>query len=792
MADIKSTNSSTMSRNPPWWNRRTRMERGLCTIAIVSLVMCLFLTIALAFVAYQYNANLVNGLGVSATADKLIGAEDHHIYNSLEESQSQQTVCLTKGCVSAAADIIRNVDNSVDPCDDFYKFACGGWLDRHTIPEDRTSVSVFSAIQDDLNNKLRVLVESEAEPNEPRFYTMLRSMYKSCMNLTEIERVGNEPVLETLNELGGWPVLEQDKWNASSFNWLDSLIKFRKAGFSHDILMDLSVNTDYRNNTRHVIDLDQATLGMPDRSYLLRGLNDSAVQGYYKLMVESAVMLGADRQKAEKDMLEALAFETILANFSIPREERRNISLLYNLMTVKEIETIAPNVNWSRFFNYLLNDPIPPNELVLVNVPTYLKKLDKLLVETDGRIVANYMMWRIVLQCYTTLGKRWRELAQEYNKVITGQDREEPRWEQCMSSLTGSLGVALSSLYVKNHFKEGSKYMALEMVNYIHKEFLTILDEVDWMDANTTQRAREKANAIVSYIGYPDELLNNSKVGELYTNVLEQIYLLKLAVGILETLAESNILIDKRSYFTNVQNLRKWSTDFAFNKLRKPNLKGEWTKHARAAVVNAYYNALENSIEFPAGILQGSFFSKDRPNYLNFGAIGFVIGHEITHGFDDRGRQFDKDGNNKNWWDHVTDQKFRSRTQCIIDQYGNYTLPENGMKVNGINTQGENIADNGGLKEAFRAYQKWVFDHGKEPTLPGLSYSTDQLFWISAANVWCGKYRPEVLRLRVSLGSHSPSRFRVIGPMSNIEEFSKSFKCPRGTPMNPQKKCHVW
>lgn len=179
-------------------------------------------------------------------------------------------------------------------------------------------------------------------------------------------------------------------------------------------------------------------------------------------------------------------------------------------------------------------------------------------------------------------------------------------------------------------------------------------------------------------------------------------------------------------------------------------------------------------------------------SYLNFGAIGFVIGHEITHGFDDRGRQFDKDGNNKNWWDHQTDLNFRNRTQCMVDQYNNYTVPENGLSVNGVNTQGENIADNGGLKEAFLAYKKWVQDHEAEKSLPGLEYSPDQLFWISAANVWCGKYRNEVLKLRVMVGSHSPPMFRVIGPMSNIQEFSDSFNCPRGSNMNPVKKCAVW
>ncbi|RWS10237.1 membrane metallo-endopeptidase-like 1 [Dinothrombium tinctorium] len=745
------------------------MERTLCAIAIVALVMCLAMTLALAFIGYQYQKLIENGNGNKPSAHKLVkDVEDNE--NNLQELPRKEKVCLTPGCVKAAAELLKNMDETVDPCKDFYHFACGGWVESQVIPDDRTSVSVFSVLQDELNNKLRGLVEKEPENIEPSHITSMRNMYKTCMNLTEIEEVGNKPLLDLLQKFGGWPVLEGSNWNESNFDWLNALIHFRQNGFSHDLLLDLSVTPDFRNNTRHVIDLDQASLGMPDRTYLLRGLNDSAVRGYFKLMVESAVILGADREVAEREMLDALQFETILANYSLPREERRNISLLYNKMNISEIQKLAPNIDWHKYFNNLLNEPIPDNEDIIVNVPSFVRKINNLIPETKKRVLANYMIWRVVLQSFATLGKLWRELAQEYNKVITGQDREEPRWEQCMSSLTGSLGIALSSLYVKHHFKGESKDMALDMVNYIHREFLRMLDELDWMDKQTVDYARAKAKAISSYIGYPEQILDDEKVGKLY-----------------ETL---NLTME--SYFDNVQRLRKWSTDYAFSQLRKPNLKGDWRKHARAAVVNAYYNALENSIEFPAGILQGSFFDKDRPNYLNFGAIGFVIGHEITHGFDDRGRQFDKDGNNRNWWDHKTDLKFRQRTQCIIEQYSNYTVPENGLRVNGINTQGENIADNGGLKEAFRAYRKWVEDHHEEAMLPGLKYSPDQLFWVSAANVWCGKHRSEVLRLRVLVGSHSPSQFRVIGPLSNLPEFSTSFNCPKASPMNPELKCSVW
>ncbi|GIY26782.1 hypothetical protein CDAR_530091 [Caerostris darwini] len=721
-------------RNPPWWNRRTKLERTLCFVTVTSLLMLSVMAAALAVFGYLYQKNIDSrqAIYVPSNSDRLVS-----------DNSSGVNVCLTPGCVKAAAAILSNLDENVDPCDDFYQFSCGGWLNTHAISEDRSSVSVFSEVQDDLNLKLRVLMEKKVVGSEPDYVRMIKQMYTSCMDLKKIDAAGSDPLQSALKSLGGWPVVEGDRWDKTSFDWIDTLIKFRKVGYSHDIMLDLSVTADYRNNTVHIIDLDQTSLGMPDRTYLVKGLNDSSTAAYFNLMVKTAKKLGANEETVEEELMQALNFEISLANYSLPREERRNISKLYNKYTVQKLQELVPQIDWMKYFNGLLNNPILPNEPLIVSVPDFVIRFADLILNTDKRVIANYMMWRAAGQTLSLLSKDWRALAQEYSAVITGKSQEEPR--------------------------KGSKDSALELVKYIHKEFLTILDNIDWMDDGTKKQAKEKANTIKPYIGYPHELLNDTAVLELY----------------------ENLTISNGSYFDNIMSLRRWSTDYAFTQLRKPNIRGEWKKHARAAVVNAFYNALENSIEFPAGILQNSFFNKDRPHYMNFGAIGYVIGHEITHGFDDRGRQFDKDGNNVNWWDSKTDELFKKKALCIIQQYGNYTA-ENGLNVNGINTQGENIADNGGLKEAYWAYHSWVKDHGKELQLPGLKYTPSQLFWISAANVWCGKYRPEVLKLRIISGSHSPPQFRVIGPMSNLPEFAKEFHCELDTPMNRKNKCQVW
>merc|ERR1712048_1141879 len=251
--------------------------------------------------------------------------------------------------------------------------------------------------------------------------------------------------------------------------------------------------------------------------------------------------------------------------------------------------------------------------------------------------------------------------------------------------------------------------------------------------------------------------------------------------------------LNSTHYLGNALNMTVFGTNYAFSKLREKVNKTDWVHHGRPAVVNAFYSPLENSIQFPAGILQGIFFNKDRPNYMNYGSIGWVIGHEITHGFDDQGRQYNYEGNLDNWWELETFIKFLNKTNCIIQQYGNYTVKELGdLNLNGITTQGENIADNGGIKEAYRAYERWVKRHGNENRLPGLDLNQTQLFWLSSANVWCSKYRPKSLERRIRTGAHSPGMFRVKGPFSNSKEFATDFHCPLGARMNPVDKCEVW
>ncbi|XP_037924758.1 neprilysin-2 isoform X2 [Hermetia illucens] len=773
-------------KNPSWWRRRTTLERTLTLISIVALIAVAALVIALVSVVLSDKHHEV--LELPGTAEALGAPPATHIISkhpdieTNEVTSKKDDICLTSECVHTASNVLEALDTSVEPCDDFYNFACGSFLKNTNIPDEKTQVNTFSVIGDKLQIQLKQLITEEPSETVAKPFKLANKLYKACMNKTLIEQKGTQPIVEIAEKLGGWPVIKGDAWDENSWTWQDSVKNFRKYGFSMDYILDFSVGIDLKNSTRRVIDLDQAAIGV-SREYLVKGLEDKIVRAYYDYMVDMAVLFGAERTRAVNELRESLQFEIDLANISLPNEKRRNSSALYNPMTIADIQTKYPYVSWLNYINALLPEglDVDENEIVIVSVPTFFEALGDLIKRTPKRAIANYVMWRIHGFSAFFLTEELRKRQLQYSTVLSGRQEQEPRWKECVDITSGSneydsdqqeygLPIAVGALYVRKHFQEDDKSKALEMVNGIREEFEKILKEVSWMDEKTREAALNKLHRMTTHIGYPDEIMKDSKLEEYY----------------------KDLDIDPDNYLPSILKMSVFGTNYSFNKLRKPFNKTDWLNHAKPAVVNAYYSSIENSIQFPAGILQEKFFSADRPKYMNYGAIGYVIGHEITHGFDDQGRQFDSDGNLVDWWQENTKKAYLEKARCIIEQYGNYTEVLTGLKLNGINTQGENIADNGGIKESYLAYKKWAEKNGPEPRLPGLPYSPQQMFWISAAQTWCSVYRAETLKMRITTGVHSPAEFRVLGPISNMRDFSKDFNCPEGTRMNPIKKCEVW
>ncbi|KAK3609653.1 hypothetical protein CHS0354_035937 [Potamilus streckersoni] len=591
----------------------------------------------------------------------------------------------------------------------------------------------------------------------------------------KLDELGTNTIMPFIEELGGWPVLGSSRggWNQKNFNFEDLMIKVRRYTNSEP-LMDMSVGQDDKNPDKHAVFVDQSELGMPSRDYFLKERNDSVLMAYENYAKSIAIALGADKSQAETDMKNMVDFEIKVADITVPKEERRDAEKLYNLIKIKDLATNFTGFDWSRYIHGIfsiegVNITMENEEHVIVVVPAYFEKLFKLIAKTPARDIVNYIMWIEIKGKIFFLPESIRQLSKGYQKALYGTDVTPARWNSCVNTIKDAMPTAVGKLFVDEAFDEEAKKNADELIRNLRESFSEMLAGNEWMDAKTKIIAQEKLAVIYPKIGYPASVKNNTAIDEIYNDLL-----------VVEGKAmETYINYLKRGVVHNLKELRK-KTD-----------KTRWSDSA--ATVNAFYSPGENQITFPAGILQPPFYAPSQPNSLNYGGIGYVIGHEMTHGFDDTGRMYDKDGNLHQWWTEDIVKKFKDHAQCIVDQYSNFTAVDIKMHLNGINTQGENIADNGGIREAFRAYKKWVKKIGaEEQLLPGLDYTHEQLFFINSAQVWCQNIRPqEEIRL-IRIDPHSLDYFRVIGPLQNSAEFSEVYKCPVGSRMNPQRKCTIW
>ncbi|XP_072864017.1 membrane metallo-endopeptidase-like 1 [Chlorocebus sabaeus] len=701
----------------------------------------------------------------------------------IPETQEVSEVCTTPGCVMAAARILQNMDPTTEPCDDFYQFACGGWLRRHVIPETNSRYSIFDVLRDELEVILKAVLENSTAKDRPAV-EKARTLYRSCMNQSVIEKRGSQPLLDILEVVGGWPVA-MDRWNETvGLKWeLERQLALMNSQFNRRVLIDLFIWNDDQNSSRHIIYIDQPTLGMPSREYYFNGGSNRKVrEAYLQFMVSVATMLREDAHLprdshlVQEDMAQVLELETQLAKATVPQEERHDVIALYHRMGLEELQSQfdLKGFNWTLFIQTVLSSVkiklLPDEEVVVYGIP-YLQNLENIIDTYSARTIQNYLVWRLVLDRIGSLSQRFKDTRVNYRKALFGTMVEEVRWRECVGYVNSNMENAVGSLYVREAFPGDSKSMVRELIHKVRAVFVETLDELGWMDEESKKKAQEKAMSIREQIGHPDYILEETD------RRLDEEY--------------SNLNFSEDLYFENsLQNL-KVGAQRSLRKLREkvdPNL---WI--IGAAVVNAFYSPNRNQIVFPAGILQPPFFSKEQPQALNFGGIGMVIGHEITHGFDDNGRNFDKNGNMMDWWSNFSTQHFREQSECMIYQYSNYSWDlADEQNVNGFNTLGENIADNGGVRQAYKAYLKWMAEGGKDQQLPGLDLTHEQLFFISYAQVWCGSYRPEFAIQSIKTDVHSPLKYRVLGSLQNLAAFADTFHCAQGTPMHPKERCRVW
>ncbi|XP_069703958.1 neprilysin-4-like [Periplaneta americana] len=667
------------------------------------------------------------------------------------------------------------MDVNVDPCQDFYQYACGNWWKKNPIPKDKAAYDTFEMLRENLDAVLKELLEEPPSTKNRDFATEVlqkdavmkaKHLYQSCMNYDILEQRSEQPLLNLLDELGGWPILRPD-WDSSQFDWILLMAQLRL--YNNDILISEWVGPDIKNSDEYVIQFDQTNLGLPTRDYFLQPSNMVYLDAYKNYLIKIATLLGAPLDNATQQAEEIITFEKRLAKITSAPDERRNVSELYQRMSVGELRQLIPQVDWYRYLTLVLARPVNVSEPVVVFALQYIQDLVTLLGKTQPRTTANYLLWRFVRHRVNNLDDRFQDAKQRFYYILFGREQAPPRWKYCVSEVNSHLGMALGALFVRKYFHENSKNDTVQMTEDIMLSFRELLSQTNWIDRETKELASQKVDAIVLRIGYPDFILSPQLLNERY----------------------ADLVIRPDQFFENTLNILRHATRIEQDRLGTHVNKTLW--NTPPAIVNAYYSRYKNQIMFPAGILQPPFYHRYFPRSLNYGGIGVVIGHEITHGFDDKGRLFDKDGNLHRWWRDEAIEGFHRRAQCLIDQYSHYTVQEVSMPLDGSITQGENIADNGGIKQAFRAYQRWLHENGdSSETLPGLNATGHQLFFLNFAQIWCGSIRPEAMRNKLKTAVHAPGKFRVIGTLSNSEDFATVFKCPLGSPMNPVNKCSVW
>jgi putative endopeptidase len=630
------------------------------------------------------------------------------------------------------------MDSSVRPSDNFYLFINGKWIKESQIPPTESSIGTGYEVYNRTKDRLKGILDSVSKPGQTKgtIEQKVGDLYGSGMDSDAIEHMGYEPVRPILKQL-------------EACGNIQSLIAFEaeRQKENHGYLISFSINADQKNSRMNILNLIQTGLGLPDRDYYFR--KDSATlavqHAYQNFMRKVFELLGEDSAKARKQVAVVYALEKEMASGHRTNVELRNPQTNYNKMFLASLDKKESHIDWSSFFDHLGLRADSMN----MSQPGYYQKLNELLGSVPLENWKAYYRFHILQDAAPYLGTAFVNAYFDYaGRALSGQEQVRPRWERMYQVVDQNLGDGLGQLYVKKYFPEGAKKRILDLVNNLQITFAGRIDQLDWMSDSTKQVAKEKLQAFTKKIGYPDKWRDYSAVQ-----------------------------INRNTFFENLLSCSRNEFQYQRSKLGKPVDRTEWV--ITAPTVDAYYNPTLNEIVFPAGILQPPFFDPEADDALNYGGIGIVIGHEMTHGFDDQGAQYDKDGNLKNWWDSKDNTKFVAKTKMVEKLYDQFIVLDS-LHVNGALTTGENIADIGGVAIAYQAFKRTA--EGSDSTrIDGLT--PDQRFCISVAQVLRNKTRENLVRTNINTDPHSPPMFRVMGPLMNLPAFYTAFHVQSGDRM---------
>jgi putative endopeptidase len=645
-----------------------------------------------------------------------------------------------------------NLDRSVSPCQDFYQFATGGWLAKNPIPAAFPTWGVDSVLSEQNRDSLREILEAAAKNTAaPKGSSEQKvgDFYAACMAEEKIEGEGITPLQAELSKIDKI----KDKRDLQA-----EFATLHTAGVN--ALFQVGSKQDAKNSAEVIVEIWQGGLGLPEGEYYFKADEKSKQirDEYLKHVARMFELMGDAPSKAQSEAQSVMSLETRLAEAWMPRVERRDPQKVYNRKTLAQLKSFAPNFDWS---NYLRQLGLAPKTDINVGQPKFFERVNEQLAAATLADWKTYLRWRLIDNAAPSLSSKFVE--EDFNfkgRVLTGTTELLPRWKRCVAATDNAMGEALGEVYVKKAFPPEAKRRALAMVSNLIAALKSDITTLGWMSDATRRQAIIKLEAFIRKIGYPDKWRDYS--------ALE---------------------ITRGAHVTNVLRANVFEVRRDLRKVGQPVDKMEWGM--TPPTVNAYYNPAINEIVFPAGIMQPPFFSAGFDDAVNYGAMGSVIGHEMTHGFDDQGRQYDATGNLKNWWTDDDLKKFKDRAECVIKQFDEFEV-EKGLHENGKLVVGESIADLGGLVIAYAAFQKSMEGKPRPPDIDG--FTPEQRFFLGYAYSWATNVRPEFARLLVETNPHPLPKFRVNGPVSNMPAFAQAFQCKSGDAMMREEKdrCRIW
>lgn len=646
---------------------------------------------------------------------------------------------------------VNAIDKTIDPCVDFYEYACGTWMKNNPVPPDKSRWGRFDELAEHNLYILRdILTAAQAPGKHTAPEAMVGDYYASCMDESAIEKKGTAPLT---------PALERIDAIKTKMDLIRQVATMHRD--ATPALFAFYPQPDMHDSTATIAFIDQGGITLPDRDYYIKDDAKSVEtrQKYVEHVQKMFELAGDKPEVAAAEAKTVLTVETGLAQASMDRTARRDPKTRDHKMTVAEIAAADPNFDLTEYF---ADNGSPKFTALNVGNPEFFKQVNEQLntVSLDDWKV--YLRWKTINTYASGLTKAFVEEDFNFNgKYMSGQQEMEPRWKRCVKSTDFSLGMALGKLYVDRTFGAEGKERTLKMVQGIESAMREDISQLPWMTDTTKKKAYEKLDTIVNNIGYPDQWRDYSSV-----------------------------VIKSDDYAGNVMRAGAFEVARQYKKIDQPTDRKDWGM--TPPTVNAYYRPPMNDINFPAGILQPPFYGKLMDDAVNYGGIGVVIGHELTHGFDDQGRKYDAEGNFRDWWTAEDGAEFEKRVDCTAKEYSSFVSVKDDkgeVKINGRLTLGENTADNGGLKLAYIALTKMI---GDTPVKPIDGYSVQQRFFLAYGQIWCQNVTDQEARKRVLTDPHSPGRWRVNGAVQNSAAFQQAFGCKAGQPMVAENACRVW